>query len=206
MPPLRQRKGHASRSYRPWQCYAPNSGYRFSHIGGTVFENTNKPLRDWFRVLHMMLTSKKGVSALQVYRRSVSARTKPLGTCATGSALASREEFRKLVGVVEIDETYVGGKGRNRHGPHDGTGKAPKPQTKTAVMGAVQRKGNVVARVIPRVDHRTVMHFLNETVSNRVSLVAHDMYQTYTPFPRLAWRRQPRCGRIRFWRDPHQHD
>ena len=43
-------------SYRR-QCYAcaPDSGYRFSHIAGTVFENTNKRLRDWFRVLHMML-------------------------------------------------------------------------------------------------------------------------------------------------------
>src|ERR1700675_4035936 len=45
-----------------WQCYActPNSGYRFSHIAGTIFENTNKPLQVWFRVVHMMLTSKKG--------------------------------------------------------------------------------------------------------------------------------------------------
>src|SRR5882724_5935198 len=44
-------------AYR-WQCYCctPGSGYRFSHIAGTVFENTNKPLRQWFRVIHMMLT------------------------------------------------------------------------------------------------------------------------------------------------------
>ena len=53
-----------------WQCYAcaPESGYRFSEITGTVFENTNKDLRDWFRVIHMMMTSKKGVSALQIQR------------------------------------------------------------------------------------------------------------------------------------------
>src|SRR4051812_22021464 len=37
-----------------WQCYVcvPGSGYRFSVIAGTIFENTNKPLRDWFRVTH----------------------------------------------------------------------------------------------------------------------------------------------------------
>jgi transposase-like protein len=53
-----------------WQCYActPNSGYRFSVIAGTIFENTNKPLRDWFRVVHLMLASKKGMSALQIQR------------------------------------------------------------------------------------------------------------------------------------------
>src|ERR1700690_3181005 len=52
-----------------WQCrQCLSDGYRFSVLVGTIFENTNKPLRDWFRVVHMMLTSKKGVSALQVYR------------------------------------------------------------------------------------------------------------------------------------------
>jgi hypothetical protein len=52
-----------------WQCEACTpDGYRFSHIAGTIFENTNKPLRDWFKVIHLMLTSKKGMSALQIYR------------------------------------------------------------------------------------------------------------------------------------------
>src|SRR5258708_31749628 len=42
-----------------WNCYvcSPDGvGYRFSVLVGTIFENTNKPLRDWFRVMHMMLT------------------------------------------------------------------------------------------------------------------------------------------------------
>ena len=43
-------------------------GYRFSILVGTIFENTNKPLRDWFKVAHLMLTSKKGMSARQLYR------------------------------------------------------------------------------------------------------------------------------------------
>src|SRR5215467_4520978 len=53
-----------------WECPDCREGgaYRFSHLVGTIFENTNKPLRDWFRVIHMMVTSKKGVSALQVKR------------------------------------------------------------------------------------------------------------------------------------------
>src|SRR6476646_9162850 len=52
-----------------WQCRecAPD-GYRFSCIAGTIFENTNKPLRDWFKVTHLMLTSKKGMSARQLGR------------------------------------------------------------------------------------------------------------------------------------------
>ena len=53
-------------------------GYRFSVLVGTIFENTNKPLRDWFRVMHLMLTSKKGISALQVSAIWVLVPTKPL--------------------------------------------------------------------------------------------------------------------------------
>jgi hypothetical protein len=43
-------------------------GYRFSVIAGTIFENTNKTLRDWFRVVLLMLAGKKGTSALQIQR------------------------------------------------------------------------------------------------------------------------------------------
>jgi len=50
-----------------FQC-APQTSYRFSHIAGTIFENTNKSLREWFKVTHLTLTSKKGISALQIQR------------------------------------------------------------------------------------------------------------------------------------------
>ena len=84
-----------------WQCYncAPDSGYRFSHLVGTVFENTNYPLRVWFRVIHMMLTSKKGVSALQVHRviGTGSYRT-AWSMCHRIRAGLANEEFRKLMG------------------------------------------------------------------------------------------------------------
>jgi transposase-like protein len=172
-----------------WACYGCNpNGYQFSHIAGTIFENTNKPLRDWFRVLHMMLTSKKGVSALQVYR------TLGFGSYKTAWYMCMRlrgglanEEFRKLVGIVEIDETYVGGKAKNRHGGGDGHGEGGRStKRKTAVIGAVERKGNVVARVIQRVNNQTVHHFLRETVSNKVSLVAHDMFHSYNSIPNVS--------------------
>jgi transposase-like protein len=53
-----------------WECMECGEGisYRFSHLAGTIFENTNKPLRDWFKVAHLMLTSKRGMSALQIFR------------------------------------------------------------------------------------------------------------------------------------------
>src|SRR5580698_8054807 len=114
-----------------WQCSkcAKAGGYRFSVLVGTIFENTNKPLRDWFRVIHLMLTSKKGISALQIYRMLGfgSYRTAWSMCMRIRTALADKE-FQKLLGVVEVDETFVGGKAKNRHwdkrggGPRGGTG------------------------------------------------------------------------------------
>src|SRR5665213_1737029 len=98
-----------------WQCHecAPQ-GYRFSHIAGTVFENTNKPLRDWFRVYHLMLSSKKGISALQIYRMLGFGSYKTAWyMCHRIRASLTDKEFQKVMGVVEVDETVVGGKAKN---------------------------------------------------------------------------------------------
>ena len=62
-----------------WECSNPEcrkgNAYRFSLTVKTIFENTKYPLRTWFWVLFLMLTSKKGISALQVHRMIVSRST-----------------------------------------------------------------------------------------------------------------------------------
>jgi transposase-like protein len=162
-----------------WQCYqcAPQTSYRFSHIAGTIFENTNKPLRDWFRVIHLMLTSKKGMSALQIMRFMGfgSYKTAWLMCHKVRTALVEKN-MDKLGGVVEVDETFVGGDDRNRH--WDKKTHSP-TKGKSAVIGAVRRKGNVVARVIENTKKETIENFVRETVSNRVSLLCTDAYRSY---------------------------
>jgi hypothetical protein len=52
-----------------WECPDCSAGgYRFSDIAGTIFENTKVDLRQWFRVIHLMMTSKKCISSRQVWR------------------------------------------------------------------------------------------------------------------------------------------
>jgi len=164
-----------------WQCYecAPNSGYRFSHTAGTIFENTNKPLRDWFRVTHLMLTSKKGISALQIQR--------VVGFGSYGTAHSMCHKIRaaliepeiKLGGIVEVDETFVGDKAKNRHWRKRDGKPGPTASGKMIVAGAVRRKGNVIARVIANVKQATLEAFVNEAVSEKVSLLCTDQWVGY---------------------------
>src|SRR5216684_1120427 len=165
-----------------WQCYAcvPNSGYRFSHIAGTIFENTNKPLRDWFKVTHLMLTSKKGMSALQIYRYMGFGSYKTAWYMCHRIRVALTEgDMQKLGGIVEVDETYIGGHDKNRHWDKKSGSRGRGDTGKTPVVGAVKRKGNVVARVVDWVDRSILEEFVRETVSTRVSLLCTDDYAGY---------------------------
>jgi hypothetical protein len=170
-------------SYKPfhWQCRAcAPQGYRFSIIAGTIFENTNKPLRQWFKVVHLMLTSKKGISSLQIQRQM------GFGSYETAHAMCHKiragliEPEQKLGGIVEVDETWVGGKDKNRHWNKKSHGTGGEATGKTPIIGAVSRKGNVVARVLRHINKKAAHAFVREVVSNKVSLLATDESSVYS--------------------------
>ena len=146
---------------------------------GTVFENTNVAMRTWFKVIYLMLTSKKGISALQVQRMF------GFGSYETAHYMCHRirkalidPKFLKLMGIVEVDETYVGGKERNKHkgkrNPRNIGGAG-----KEIVAGAVEQGGKIVARVIRHIDTATMEAFVREAVSTKVSLVWTDEHSAY---------------------------
>jgi ISXO2-like transposase domain len=82
---------------------------------------------------------------------------------------ALTEDIDKLGGIVEVDETYVGGRDKNRHWDKKSGATGRGNPLKTAVVGAVKRKGNVVAPVAANTDRLTLESFVRETVSTRVS-------------------------------------
>jgi len=163
-----------------WECMAcgQSTSYRFSVLVGTVFENTNIGLRDWFKVIYMMMTAKKGIAALEVQRvMGFGSYRTALYMCHRIRAGLVDPEFRKLMGIVEADETYVGGKAKNKHGGHGPGGRGI--TNKQIVTGAVSRKGKVVARVIDGTDAQTLQGFVREAVSTKADLLATDEHASY---------------------------
>ncbi|HLW90985.1 MAG TPA: IS1595 family transposase [Roseiarcus sp.] len=174
-------KVYALASGHHWQCeQCASDGYRFSHLTKTIFENTNKPLRDWFRIVHMMLTSKKGVSALQVKRVMGFGSYETAWLMCHKIRFALAEDIEQLGGIVEVDETFVGGLAKNRHKDKRGDGSGGTGGAgKSIIVGAVKRKGNVVARVIANVRASTLEGFVREAVSHKVSLLCTDQWVGY---------------------------
>jgi transposase-like protein len=176
-----------------WECANKDcrkgNAYRFSLIAGTIFENTKYPLRTWFWVLFLILTSKKGISALQIHRMIESGSySTAFYMCHRLRAAMNDPEFRQLMGIVEIDETYMGGRDANRHWDKKrhirGTG------DKIPVIGAIARKGNVVCQMIEHADMPTMHRFVNRVVDkDKVELVATDEHSGYQYLAR--WQELP---------------
>ena len=134
---------------------APKKAIDSASSSGTIFENTKYPLKIWFQVAFMMLHSKKGMSALQIKRmvfHDKASYETVWYMCTRIRAAMNNDEFEELFGIIEVDETYIGGKDRNRHWSKKsrqqrlaGTGEG---YVKQGVIGAISRKGNVICRMM----------------------------------------------------------
>jgi len=169
-----------------WLCKAADcggkNGYRFSVLTGTIFQDTKKPLKLWFKVGYLMLVGKKGISALQVHRvifgeDSGSDYRTSWYMCHRWRAAMRGDYVGQLGGVVEVDETFVGGREKNKHKSKrlNKSGTAGK----VAVIGAIARKGMVVAKVVQNTDTRTLDSFVRSTVADDVSMIATDEHSGY---------------------------
>jgi transposase-like protein len=173
-----------------WLCKVCKS-YRFSVISGTIFENTKKPLKIWFKVAYLMLVAKKGRSALEIHRTMYGDPfTADYHTtwymCTRLRAAMRNQEWSKLMGEVEVDETYIGGKEANKHKYQRKTGRGT--AGKIPVIGAIARKGNVVCQMIENADTETLTRFVRKAVDGKVDLLATDEHSGYrylkwAPFP-----------------------
>jgi transposase-like protein len=127
---------------------------QFSATVGTIFEDSKIPLHKWFAGIFLMCSSKKGISAHQLHRMLGITYKSAWFMCHRVRQATRDKEFPMLSGVVEADETYMGGRTRRGHKVHHERirdeiemGLRPKParrppyQEKTTVFGMVECEG-----------------------------------------------------------------
>jgi transposase-like protein len=147
--------------------------YQFSVTAGTIFHDSHLPLPKWFLAIFLITESKKGVSALQL-KRMLKVSYKTAWYLSHRIREAMKEDIGLLGGVVELDETYVGRKGRQK--PYKGR---PASRNAAMILGALQRGGKITLKVGKKADHDTLGTFIGEAVGPTARQVMTDGHPTY---------------------------
>jgi len=144
-------------------------GHQVSPLAKTIFRKSATPLKVWFEAMYEMSNTRTGYSAKALQRKTgVTYKT----------AWRMFKQIRKLLsentplfsGIVEIDETYIGGVHHGRTGRGAGG--------KTPVIGIVERKGDVGTKVVDNLKWSTVMPYIAENVAKR-SVICTDEFNIY---------------------------
>jgi transposase-like protein len=153
--------------------------YQFSVRVGTLFHDSKLPLWKWFLAVYVMGESKKGVSANQLKRMlGVSYKT-AWYLCHRIRAAMHDESAPLLRGIVEADETYVGGKLRPGSYKTGREAKQHRLDNKTVVLGAVERGGRVRLRMAPDSSSESIKGFLADVVADDAEAIYTDAHRSY---------------------------
>jgi len=157
-----------------------NTGKYFNAKTGTMFENSKISLRKWFLAIWLVTSHKKGISSIQL--------AKDIGTTQKTSWFMLQrirscfgiENGNDLEGVVECDETFIGGKNKNRHKDKkvkNSQGRSFKD--KVPVMGMLQRGGKMNAFVVPDTKRSSLSPLIYKYVNSETSILISDEWWGY---------------------------
>jgi transposase-like protein len=167
------------RTNRGFKCAANTCYKKFTAISGTPFENTKIKLRHWFAAMYLISAHKKGISSYQIGR--------DLNICQKSAWFMNhriRVMFQvhapeKLSGVLEIDETFVGGESKNKHENKKAKNECGGTvSTKTPVLGMIERGGEVIAHAVPTTEKKDILPVVSENVEP-MSIIMTDQYSAY---------------------------
>jgi transposase-like protein len=159
-----------------WKCR--DCRKQFTVTIGTVFAETHIPLNKWVHAMHLMCSSKKGISAHQLHRTlEVQYKTAWFLCHRIRKAMEKDPDDGKLGGIIEADETYVGGKGTGTQGGPMAGG------SKVAVLSLIQRDGEARSQVVDDVKGRTLQDIIRRNVEDEARIMT-DQLQSYVGLDR----------------------
>lgn len=168
-----------------WNCHDCKSS--FNVLSGTIFQGTKIPLQKWFVSISIIMNAKKSLSSYQLARDVGLTQKTALYLMHRVRAEMASEQGVLLQGIIEADETYVGGKPRKSNkrsddGNNDSGENKPKRgrgTKKTPVIGAVERGGEVRAEVASDLTGKGVLDFIKRNVKPDDSTLITDEYKAY---------------------------
>ena len=158
-------------------------GYHIYPLAGTIFEKTTTPLHYWFFAIRVMAQTRSGTSAKQL-QRMLGVTYKTAWRMFKQIRLLMAQGGDPLNGIVEVDETFIGGKAENRKYKLD-FNEIPKE----IVMGMVQRGGKAYVKRIPTTGKWALLKQIKEHIDPKARVIT-DQFAGYTQLKKYGYRHE----------------
>lgn len=157
-----------------WKCKECRK--QFTVTVGTIFEDSHIPLHKWLLAIHLLCSSKKGMSAHQLHRMlDITYKSAWFMAHRIRYAMSQEPLTSKLQGTIEVDETYVGGKFRTgAHRTKSGERPQDRPgpvSNKAAVVSVLQRGGRVQSVHVEKVTAENLKPVIKQMVDENAHLM-----------------------------------
>ena len=160
-------KATSKRPVRRGVYKCPTCRRQFSVMVGTIFSDSHIRLGIWLAVIHLMCASKKGVSAHQIHRLfGITYRTAWFMLHRMRFAMSQSPLKEKLNGMVEVDETYIGGKKAGKRGRGS--------ENKSIVFSLVERNGEIRSQKVQNVTGANLKEIVLRNVSKNATVMTDE--------------------------------
>lgn len=161
-----------------WNCRECKATFKVTC--GTVFHGTKIELQKWFLAISLMLNAKKSLSSHQLSRDLELNQSTAWSMMHRLRGEMAKKSDVLLEGIIEADETYIGGKPRKRNKKEDREPvKRGRGTNKDAILGIVERGGKVVAKLATDLTGRTILNFIQKHVNMSESELMTDEFRGY---------------------------
>ena len=158
-------------------------GHHLYPLANTIFEKTSTPLDMWFFAMYLMVQTRSGISAKQLERMLGVTYKTAWRMFKQIRLLMAQEGGDMLTGVVEVDETYLGGKSKNRATWTHGV------ENKEVIMGMAERNGKAYFRHVINSGKWTLINQIKHRVDPHAAIMTHD-FVSYVSLPKMGYAHQ----------------